>query len=96
MPETARQKWKSGAPNQSPSSSAIGRAPIATMSRRMPPIPVAAPWNGSTADGWLCDSTLNVTAVPSPRSSTPAFPPGPPSTRSPAEGSRFSSGAECL
>ena len=28
------------------------------MSRRIPPIPVAAPWNGSTADGWLCDSHL--------------------------------------
>ena len=25
----------------------------------MPPTPVAAPWNGSTALGWLCDSTLN-------------------------------------
>ena len=59
-------------------------------------MPVAAPWNGSTADGWLCDSTLNATAVPSPRSRTPAFSPGPCSTRSPAEGSRFRSGAECL
>ena len=29
------------------------------MSRRIPPTPVAAPWNGSTALGWLCDSTLN-------------------------------------
>ena len=28
------------------------------MSRRMPPTPVAAPWNGSTAEGWLCDSDL--------------------------------------
>ena len=34
------------------------------MSRRIPPTPVAAPWNGSTADGWLCDSALNATATP--------------------------------
>src|SRR5262245_35038411 len=66
------------------------------MSRRIPPTPVAAPWNGSTAEGWLCDSTLNATASPSPRSITPAFSPGPCSTRPPAEGSRFSSRAECL
>ena len=33
--------------------SAIGRAPIEKMSRMMPPTPVAAPWYGSTADGWL-------------------------------------------
>ena len=53
------------------------------MSRRIPPTPVAAPWNGSTAEGWLWLSTLNATARPSPRSSTPAFSPGPWSTRSP-------------
>ena len=69
---------------------------MATMSRRMPPIPVAAPWNGSTAEGWLCDSTLNATATPSPRSRTPAFSPGPCSTRSPLEGSRRSSGRRVL
>ena len=40
-----------GEPKRSPSSSATGRAPIAMMSRRMPPTPVAAPWNGSTAEG---------------------------------------------
>ncbi len=28
-------------------------------------------------DGWLCDSTLNVTAQPSPMSTTPAFSPIP-------------------
>jgi hypothetical protein len=28
------------------------------MSRRMPPTPVAAPWNGSTNDGWLWLSIL--------------------------------------
>ena len=81
MPPTAREKWSSGAPKRRPSSSAIGRAPIAMMSRRMPPTPVAAPWNGSTADGWLWLSALKVTASPSPRSSTPAFSPGPCSTR---------------
>jgi hypothetical protein len=56
---------------------ATGRAPIAMMSRTMPPTPVAAPWYGSTYDGWLCDSTLNVTAQPSPMSTTPAFSPMP-------------------
>ena len=30
----------------------------------MPPTPVAAPWNGSTAEGWLWLSTLNATASP--------------------------------
>ena len=50
---------------------------MATMSRRIPPTPVAAPWNGSTADGWLCDSTLNATASPSPRSITPGVLAGP-------------------
>jgi hypothetical protein len=43
---------------------------------------------------WL--STLNATARPSPTSITPAFSPGPWSTRAPFDGSRFSSGAECL
>ena len=76
-----------GSPKRSPSSSAIGRAPIAMMSRRIPPTPVAAPWNGSTADGWLWLSTLNATASPSPRSTTPAFSPGPWSTRGARSGS---------
>src|SRR5213079_1955616 len=40
---------------------ATGARPIAKTARRMPPTPVAAPWNGSTALGWLCDSTLNAT-----------------------------------
>ena len=30
------------------SSTAMGRAPMVKMSRRMPPTPVVAPWNGST------------------------------------------------
>src|SRR6478736_5399354 len=67
----------STAPNRSWSMTATGRAPIEMMSRTMPPTPVAAPWYGSTYDGWLCDSTLNVTAQPSPMSTTPAFSPMP-------------------
>ncbi|MNI83946.1 hypothetical protein D3C73_1408030 [compost metagenome] len=47
------------------------------MSRTIPPMPVAAPWYGSTNDGELCDSILNVTAQPSPRLVTPAFSPMP-------------------
>ena len=75
---------------------AIGRAPIAKMSRRMPPTPVAAPWKGSTADGWLWLSTLSATARPSPTSITPAFSPGPWSTRGPDVGNRPRRGRECL
>ena len=51
-----------------------------------PADPVAAPWNGSTADGWLWLSTLKATASPSPRSTTPAFSPGPCSTRVASDG----------
>ena len=58
----------------------MGRAPMVNTSRRMPPTPVAAPWYGSTADGWLCDSILNAMASPSPMEITPAFSPGPWST----------------
>jgi len=50
-------------PNLSEFKEAIGRAPIAMMSRRIPPTPVAAPWNGSTAEGWLWLSTLSATAI---------------------------------
>ena len=50
------------------------------MSRRMPPTPVAAPWNGSMNDGWLWLSILNARAKPSPTSTIPAFSPGPWST----------------
>jgi hypothetical protein len=75
---------------------AIGRAPIVKMSRRMPPTPVAAPWYGSTADGWLCDSILKATASPSPIEMTPAFSPGPATTSSPAVGSVRRSGFELL
>ena len=52
-PPTAREKCQSLAPKRRPSSSATGRAPIATMSRRIPPTPVAAPWKGSTAEGMV-------------------------------------------
>src|SRR5438270_506110 len=66
------------------------------MSRRMPPTPVAAPWKGSTALGWLCDSTLNAHARPPPTSTAPAFSPGPTTTCSPSVGSVRRSLRECL
>src|ERR1039458_4652727 len=66
------------------------------MSRRMPPTPVAAPWKGSTALGWLCDSTLNAHASPPPTSTAPAFSPGPMTTCAPSVGSVRSSFLECL
>ena len=69
-------------PNRSESITATGRAPIDRMSRTMPPTPVAAPWCGSTYDGWLCDSILKVAAQPSPMSTTPAFSPMPTSSAS--------------
>jgi hypothetical protein len=62
----------------------------------MPPTPVAAPWYGSTADGWLCDSILKATAQPSPTEMTPAFSPGPCSTQGAFVGSVLSIGRECL
>src|SRR3954466_4963702 len=51
----------------------IGRAPMVKISRIIPPTPVAAPWKGSTALGWLCDSILKAIAKPSPISTMPAF-----------------------
>src|SRR5215472_3265882 len=50
-----------------------GRAPMVKMSRMIPPTPVVAPWNGSTALGWLWDSILKAIASPSPISNIPAF-----------------------
>ena len=80
-------------PKRSESSSATGRAPIAKMSRTMPPTPVAAPSYGSMADGWLCDSILKATHSPSPMSMTPAFSsPTLVSTPAPSDGNIFSSG----
>ena len=66
------------------------------MSRRIPPTPVAAPWNGSTALGWLCDSTLNAHDMPLPTSTAPAFSPGPITSFGPSTGSVRSSFLECL
>src|ERR1700677_199536 len=66
------------------------------MSRRMPPTPVAAPWKGSTALGWLCDSTLNAHTRPLPTSTAPAFSPGPMTTCLPSVGSVRNSFFECL
>lgn len=64
----------------------MGRAPMLMMSRRIPPTPVAAPWKGSTAEGWLWLSILKATAQPSPTRTTPAFSPGPWRTASPPWG----------
>ncbi len=66
--------------------------PMVKTSRRMPPTPVAAPWYGSIALGWLWDSILKTQASPSPMSTAPAFSPGPWSTRGPVVGSRERSG----
>src|SRR3954465_13092065 len=55
------------------------------MSRRIPPTPVAAPWFGSPALGWLWDSILNATARPPPLETPPEFSPRPPPTP-PADG----------
>ena len=75
----------------------MGRAPMVKMSRMMPPTPVAAPWKGSTALGWLWDSILKAMAQPSPMSTMPAFS-SPALTRmkSPSRGNFFSSGREFL
>ena len=72
-----RLRASSSGPKRSGSISAMGRAPIVKMSRRMPPTPVAAPWYGSMADGWLWLSMRMAAAMPSPTSTTPAFSPGP-------------------
>ena len=69
-------------------STAIGRAPMEKMSRRMPPTPVAAPWYGSIADGWLWLSMRIAAAMPSPTSITPAPSPGPTSTQGASVGKR--------
>ena len=92
-------RWVSGSlsgPKRSGSITATGRAPMARMSRTMPPTPVAAPWYGSTYDGWLCDSILNVTAYPWPMSTTPAFSPMPASILpTPGLPSALASGVSC-
>ena len=68
-----RLRLSAGGPNRSEFSKAMGRAPMAKMSRTMPPTPVAAPSYGSMADGWLWDSIFITMASPSPMSTTPAF-----------------------
>src|SRR5215207_3947341 len=83
-----RVRASSRGPKRSGSINAIGRAPIEKMSRMMPPTPVAAPWYGSTADGWLWLSMRTATAMPSPTSMTPAPSPGPTSTHGASVGRR--------
>src|SRR5260370_16407606 len=68
---------------------AMGRAPIVKMSHKIPPTPVAAPWYGSTNEGWLWLSILKTAAHPSPTSIAPAFSPGPCTTSSLCDGSVF-------
>ena len=58
MPATtpsSSQRWRgsSRGPKKRGSITARGRAPMVKMSRRIPPTPVAAPWWGSMAEGWL-------------------------------------------
>src|SRR5450759_2527113 len=99
MPATTPSTWwlEAGCgPKRSESSSAIGRAPMAMTSRMMPPTPVAAPWYGSIAEGWLWDSILNTAAQPSPMFTAPAFSPGPWITAGLVDGSRLSSAFELL
>ena len=74
----------------------MGLAPMVKMSRRMPPTPVAAPWNGSMNEGWLWLSILKTTAQPSPMSTAPAFSPGPWRTPGPVWGKRRRKARECL
>ena len=75
----------------------MGRAPIAKISLTIPPTPVAAPSYGSMAEGWLCDSTLNTIAKPSPISTTPAFSsPGLTSNLGLSDMNILRSGFECL
>ena len=74
----------------------MGRAPMAMTSRMMPPTPVAAPWYGSIAEGWLWDSILNTAAQPSPMFTAPAFSPGPWITAGLVDGSLRSSAFELL
>ena len=51
-PSRSRRAFASdGSAKRSESRMATGRAPMVKMSRRMPPTPVAAPWNGSMKDG---------------------------------------------
>ena len=64
---------------------ATGRAPMVKMSRTMPPTPVAAPWNGSTAVGWLWLSILKIDRqAVAEVDGAGVLPPAPTSTRSPA------------
>src|SRR6202012_3577083 len=90
-----RSRLKS--PKRNEFSWAIGLAPMVNISRLIPPTPVAAPWYGSRADGWLCDSILNAQPMPPPRSTSPAFSsPALASIRGPSLGRVFSQVIEFL
>ena len=97
-PRNSRRFCRSASgPKRNESRSATGRIPIAKMSRRIPPTPVAAPSYGSSALGWLCDSILKTHTQPSPRSIAPAFSsPAFVRTYGPVLGKCLNSGFECL
>ena len=64
---------RSSGPKQSTSVLAMGRAETPMMSRTTPPTPVLAPPKGSSAEGWLCVSTLKETSYSSSKSMMPAL-----------------------
>jgi hypothetical protein len=51
----------------------MGRAETPMTSRTTPPTPVLAPPNGSSADGWLCVSTLKAKSYASSKAMMPAL-----------------------
>ena len=52
---------------------AIGRALTPMTSRTTPPTPVLAPPKGSSAEGWLCVSTLKARSLCSSKAMMPAL-----------------------
>ncbi len=76
-------------PNLKLSSRATGLTPILRTSLTIPPTPVAAPFLGSTAEGWLWLSILKATTLFPSSLKTPAPPPGPTTVLSDDEGKSF-------
>ena len=83
-------------PNLKEFKTAIGLAPIVKISLNIPPTPVAAPWKGSIAEGWLWLSILKTSFWSFPTSITPAFSPGPTNTFYPVIGKLANNGFEFL
>ena len=63
----------SSGPKQRTSVFAMGRAETPITSRTTPPTPVFAPPKGSSAEGWLCVSTLKETSCTPSYSTIPAL-----------------------